>query len=163
MALTTGQRIAAAVQDAWALVDEFSNRTQLINHIRDIGHGFNRQKMFDIIGNIWERSHAPIADPGQFRYDLVPKDFMAELKWNRDETFGVMGYATYEDELGNPVLKRTVFWTDNYAKGLEYEEEWGMQVAEENRYPGLRYLGFDVQQVWHKKGADYGHPMLQEL
>lgn len=163
MALTTGQRIAAAVQDAWALIDEFDNRTQLINHIRDLGHGFRESRMFEIIGNIWERAHAPILEGEAYRFDRVPTEYMAEMVWNRDEKFGIVGYATYRDEAGELSTRRTVFWTDNYAEGLEYEEEWGMQVAEQNSYPGLDYMGFEIEQVWHKKGENYGHPMLQEI
>lgn len=163
MAKPFGLRIATAVQEAWATWQDFPNRTGLINSLVDKGLGFRRQRMFEVIGNVWEKANAPVLDPDTFRFDRVPSEFMAELQWDREDRFGIIGDAIYEDQSGNLERHRTMFYTDSYAEGLEYEQEWGEKVAAENRYPALEYIGFEIGQVWHKKGADYGHPMLQEL
>ena len=163
MPLTGGALRAASAQAAWGIADSFTSKSALIGHLQDIGLGFRYQDMLHIIGNVFERATAPILDPDQFRFDRVPTEYMAQLEWRRDEQFGIMGDAIYLDEFGNEERHRTVFWTDSYAAGQEYEEEWGAQVAEENRYPGLDYVGFELAQVWHKKGEAYGHPFLSEL
>jgi len=163
MALTTGLKIAKAIGAAWGLLDVFPNRTQLINHLVGEGLGFNRAKMFKVIGNIWERGHAPEIDLAKYRFDVVPKELMAELDWTREERFGIKGTAIYRDKFGNLERHDTVFWTDNMGSGLEYEEMWEENELRNSRYPHLQLLEFNLDQVWHKKGADYGHPMLQEI
>ena len=163
MALSTGLRIAKAVGAAWGLVDAFPNKTKLINHLVGQGLGFNRSKMFKVIGNIYERGNAPEIDPAKYRFDVIPKELMAEMDWTRSDRFGIKGTAIYLDKFGNLERHDTVFWTDNMASGLEYEEEWAESESRKKRYPHLQLVEFNVDQVWHKKGADYGHPMLQEL
>jgi len=163
MALPTGVIIAKAINAAWGLIDVFPNKTQLINHLVGQGMGFNRSKMFKVIGNVWERGNAPEIDLAQYRFDVIPKELMAELSWTRSEKFGIKGTAIYIDKFGNPERHTTVFWTDNMGSGLEYEEMWEENEGRKERYPHLQLQEFVVDQVWHKKGEDYGHPMLQEL
>ena len=158
-----GLRVAQAVQAAWTLAEEFTTKTQLINHLQAEGLGFRRQNMFKVIGNIWERANKPMLDPEAFRFDRVPKELMAELDWTRADKFGIMGDAIYLDKFGNEELHRIVFWSDSYAQGFEYEEEWAASEAGKDRYPGLLFESFDIKQVWHKKGSDYGHPLVHEI
>lgn len=163
MGLSTGARIVKAINTAWALFDQFPNRTQLIDYLKAEGMGFNRSHMFKVIGNVWERAHAPEIDLAQYRFDVIPKELMAELDWTRSERFGIKGTAIYLDKFGNPERHETVFWTDSMGSGLEYEEMWEQEEQEKKRYPHLQLVEFIVEQVWHKKNADYGHPMFQEI